>query len=29
MDVLGLVNRDWGVEWVPRMSARVVVEFGR
>lgn len=29
MDVLGLVNRDWGVEWAPRMSARVVVEFGR
>ena len=29
MDVLGVVNRDWGVEWAPRVSARVVVGFGR
>ena len=29
MDVLGVVNRDWGVEWVPRVSARVVVGSGR
>ena len=29
MDVLGVVNRDWGVEWAPRVSARVVIGFGR
>lgn len=28
MDALVIVNRDWGVEWVPRLSARVVVGFG-
>lgn len=28
MDVLGLVNRDWGVEWAPRLSTQVVIGFG-
>ena len=28
MDVLGLVSRDWGVEWGPRMSTQVVIGFG-
>ena len=28
LDVLGLVNRDWGVEWAPRMTTQVVVGFG-
>lgn len=29
LDVLGLVNRDWGVEWAPRMSTQVVIGFGK
>ncbi len=28
LDVLGLVNRDWGMEWAPRMSTQVVIGFG-
>ena len=28
LDVLGLVNRDWGVEWAPRMATQVVIGFG-